>query len=745
MFVPQSRSATSGPRWSLRRVAATSGCGPEAIVAHGQYDPVVTARTFSLAAGEQDVLAHARVSPELAVSELVWNALDADARSVHLELRRDVVGGPPVRLIAIDDGHGMGPHEIDDAFGSHRRSRKSGVRTSPQGRPMHGRNGCGRFRSFAIAQRVRWRTWAPDELGEVTTSEVTIRCDAPTEGEIDTIADSLVRNTTTGTSVDLLLLDSQKAARVGDSSFRRRLEAVLAPTLLSLSGATVTYDGSPLDPESQIEQRDVVSFEAELADYHHFDGSAAGQPVLDVIEWENATVPPAVFLCDENGGALFEFDGARLARTPGLNWTAYLRWEGFARDNVSEGDLQAARATFTGVIEPALAALAEHLHQRTETLADDVIGAWVSDGTYPYAEVPDSLVEEAEQAGFRELVTVARKAVPADPEQRRLTLGLMQAAFKESPDDALEVIAKVKGLNAEEVRDFRLLLEQTTLSSVSRASKMLTDRIDFLLALDELLHGEDQRDQFLERDHLHRLVEKNAWIFGNEWSLVRSEASLVSALREHLALLRPEEKTRISTEDVDRGGRRIDMLLAGATSEHRRVRRLVVELKRSSLVLHREERDQIESYAQALAAHPKFQAELVHWEFWLLGTTIGGDIAPSLTKRGEPVGLFQEVQLDNGSTYDLGPHLVGRDHRGEVQPGVLQSRTRLRPRRLRRPRRDPRQVSGACAARGWRIIRGERLLTNSRLTVVASQSFTLGGGPPVPAITPDSSWMRPSR
>lgn len=634
-------------------VPATSRFEPESAVTLGQYDLVMAARSFSLTAGEQDVLAHARVSPELAVSELVWNSLDADAKSVCLSIRRDVVDGPPVRLIAIDDGHGMAPHEIDDAFGSHRTSRKSTVRTTPQGRPMHGRSGRGRFRSFAIARRVRWQTSAPNELGVITTSEVTLRCDAPTRGEVDTVPQSLVTNTATGTSVDLTLLEGQKAARLGDSNFRRRLEAVLAPTLLSRADATVTFGGYPLDPESQIEHREVVSFDADLADYYHFDGSAAGQPLLEVIEWENATVPPAVFLCDEHGAALLEFEGARLPKTPGLNWTAYMRWEGFGRDTVNEGDLQAARETFAGVIEPALVALVEHLHQRTETLADDLIGTWVSDGTYPYVAPPESLIDEAEQAGFRELVTVARKAVPSDPEQRRLTLGLMQTTFKESPDDALRVIAKVKGLNAKEVRDFRLLLEQTTLSSVLRASKMLTDRIDFLLGLDELLHGENDRRQFLERDHLHRLVEKNGWVFGNEWALVRSEASLVSVLREHLALLRPAEEAAISAKDVDRGNRRVDMLLAGATSEHRRVRRLVVELKRASLVLHREERDQIESYAQAVVGHPKFQAEVVHWEFWLLGTTIGDDIGPSLAKRGEPVGLFQEVQLDNGSTYRI--------------------------------------------------------------------------------------------
>ncbi|MDP1792665.1 MAG: ATP-binding protein [Acidimicrobiales bacterium] len=123
------------------------------------------------------MLAHARVSAELAIGELIWNALDADAKEVSVALERNVPGGPVTRLTVTDDGHGLGPHEIDDAFASHRKSAKRERRISPGGRPMHGRNGRGRFRSFAVAVRARWRTWGEDELGQVAITEVTIRSD----------------------------------------------------------------------------------------------------------------------------------------------------------------------------------------------------------------------------------------------------------------------------------------------------------------------------------------------------------------------------------------------------------------------------------------------------------------------------------------------------------------------------------------------------------------------------------------
>lgn len=614
----------------------------------------VSSRIFSLTAGEQDVLAHAKVSAELALGELIWNALDADAKEVSIELERNVPGGPVVRLTVTDDGNGMGPQEIDSAFAAHRMSMKRDRRISPGGRPMHGHNGRGRFRTFAVATSSRWRTWGEDLLGDIALTEVALRSDRPTDGEVREMGEAPPdQPSRTGTVVTLHLADTQKAAHIGDPQFNQRLEAVLASTLVSLTDAAVSFDGTALDPSAQIEHQAHPEFEADLADYDKFDGSGAGTPVLHVIEWKTSVIKPTLFLCDDSGAALVEFEGQRLPKAPGINWSAYLRWEGFGRTSVNEGDLQNARAAFVGVIEPALASLARYLRDRSDELTGDLIATWVTDGTYPYLDQPETILDETEQAGFRELVAVARKVVPTDREQRRLTLGMMQATFKESPDDAIQVIARIKGLDPSEVQEFRELLDRTPLSRVIRASKMLTDRIDFLLALDELLHGVEHRDLFLERDQLHRLVEKNPWIFGNEWSLVRSEASLVSALREHLKILRPDDPEEVDPAEVDRGKRRVDMLFAGATNEHRRTRRLVVELKRASITLGRRERDQIESYAQSVAGHAKFQGEVVHWDFWLLGTKIGDDIRPSVRVKNEPAGRFQEVQLDNGSTYSI--------------------------------------------------------------------------------------------
>ena len=613
----------------------------------------MSTRKFLLGAGDQDVLAHARSSPEIALAEIIWNALDADATAVDIELRRDHPLGPVTTIVVTDDGHGIGPHEIDAAFAKHRTSPKTAKRTSPDGRPMHGRNGRGRFRSFAVASDVRWRTWGRDQLGNVVGTEVHLSALSATGGEIrDLEGPGSDLGTHTGTRVVLTLAINQKAGRIGDESFRSSLEAVMASTLLSLAGATVTFDGEPLDPDSQILHKGQPEVVVDLTEFAHFGGAPAGHPVLEVIEWTTSAVPPCLYLCDEDGGALIEYSG-KPPKIPGIDWTAYLRWEGFARDTVNEGDLQNARAMFGPVIEAATASLARYLAERSNALVGDDIDRWTSDGTYPYKTAPGTHLEEAEQEAFRELVSVSRKVVPADKEQRRLTLGMMHKTFKESPDDAIHVIAEVKGLDQEEIREFRELLKRTPLSRVIHSSKLLADRIDFLLALDELLHGEEYRDDFLETAHLHRLIEKNPWVFGNHWNMVRSEAALTSVMREHLALLRPDDQADVGVDDIEGSRRRVDLLFSGVIAEHQRRRRLVVELKRASVELGISERNQIEAYATAITKSPKFQGEVSHWDFWLLGTKVHDDIHDSVNRKGQPPGLYNEFELANGSTYRI--------------------------------------------------------------------------------------------
>jgi hypothetical protein len=77
-------------------------------------------------------------SPLTGVIELIWNAIDADAKTIEVDLLRtemDSVHGIVVR----DDGHGITPQVATEHFAKLAGSWKATTAKSPGGRPLHGR------------------------------------------------------------------------------------------------------------------------------------------------------------------------------------------------------------------------------------------------------------------------------------------------------------------------------------------------------------------------------------------------------------------------------------------------------------------------------------------------------------------------------------------------------------------------------------------------------------------------------
>ena len=100
-----------------------------------------------------------RATPLGAVEELVWNALDADAREVRVDLVQNALGGIDAVRVA-DDGTGIDILRSEETFGSLGGSWKlqeAGM-TASLHRRLHGRHGRGRFKAFALGTHVEWRT-----------------------------------------------------------------------------------------------------------------------------------------------------------------------------------------------------------------------------------------------------------------------------------------------------------------------------------------------------------------------------------------------------------------------------------------------------------------------------------------------------------------------------------------------------------------------------------------------------------
>jgi hypothetical protein len=117
------------------------------------------------------------------------------------------------------------------------------------------------------------------------------------------------------------------------------------------------------------------------------------------------------------------------------------------------------------------------------------------------------------------------------------SLHLATIALKDNPRSVRKILSEVLVLNADDQDSMAELLERTTLPNIIKASQVVSDRLNFLTGLEQLLHDDATRKKLLERDQLHKMLEGEAWIFREDFNLSRSENTLNQVLQYHSSLL----------------------------------------------------------------------------------------------------------------------------------------------------------------------------------------------------------------
>ena len=122
-----------------------------------------------------------------AMSELIWNSLDADSNNIYIRYKTN---GLAVSEIEVeDDGHGMDYQTAEMAFQSIGGSNKKNRVKSPSDRVLHGKEGKGRLKSFALGDLVKFNSTYNDGKSvknfEIKLDRNNIKC--PYVGDVKTL------------------------------------------------------------------------------------------------------------------------------------------------------------------------------------------------------------------------------------------------------------------------------------------------------------------------------------------------------------------------------------------------------------------------------------------------------------------------------------------------------------------------------------------------------------------------------
>ena len=95
--------------------------------------------------------------PIKAISEYVWNALDADAVEVRVDLVRNALEGIE-EIVIQDNGDGITLDRAKTAYENLGESWKKKAHRTSKKRPLHGKEGQGRLRFYSLAEKAQWKT-----------------------------------------------------------------------------------------------------------------------------------------------------------------------------------------------------------------------------------------------------------------------------------------------------------------------------------------------------------------------------------------------------------------------------------------------------------------------------------------------------------------------------------------------------------------------------------------------------------
>jgi hypothetical protein len=255
-----------------------------------------------------------RAKPIQALAELIWNGLDGDATSVDVELKRRDLAGELSQIIVYDNGDGFSRDEAKALFGNLGGSWKRTAReTARLKRQIHGQEGRGRYKAFALGRAVEW-----DVCYKATDGNRSFQIKL-LHGSLNdvTIADEKATpNRSAGVIVrigdlwrDYRLLESED--RIQD------LTEIFALYLMTYQGIRISIAGTQLDPAAAIASQAtkriaVISDEAGL---HAVD--------LQIIEWK-APTKRTLYLCTSNGFPVDQLE-TRFHVPQAFSFSAYIK------------------------------------------------------------------------------------------------------------------------------------------------------------------------------------------------------------------------------------------------------------------------------------------------------------------------------------------------------------------------------------------------------------------------------------
>jgi hypothetical protein len=586
--------------------------------------------------------------PIPALSELVWNGVDADADKVSIFLEHDNLDVLD-RISVRDNGTGFSPEEAAILFknlgGSWKRLSQQ---TKIKKRDLHGKEGRGRFKVFALGRVAVWNI-VYKKNKQFFEYKITIFRDNIRQAEISEQKISKSKNS--GVTVEISELDKNFKSLTKENATQSIAES-FALYLKNYTDVEIIYDGVKVDPSLVID----CEYKYPLSTVKDENGTEHSTE-LEIIEWKVPT-KKALYLCNSKG---FPYSQAKEKRfhTGKYEFSAYLKSsfiEQLYQENTLEmGELKKELVT---LIEEAQSVIKNHFLDKAADEAQTVVEEWKKEKIYPFEQAPTNSIEKVERQIF-DIVAVKINTHLSDfsissPNNKKLSLKLLKQSIEKSPEDLQLILNEVLNLPKRQQKELADLLRDTTLTAIINASKLISDRLKFIAGLEEIVFDTELKKHLKERSQLHQILKDNTWFFGEEFNLSVSDQSLTEVLKKHKKQLGEDITIDKPVKRIDGSTGIVDLMLSRKIKTNRadELEHLIIELKAPKVPIKQTETGQIETYAFAVANDERFRGIKTRWTFWLISNDMDDVVKYKTKQNNRPEGILHQSDATQN------PHVI---------------------------------------------------------------------------------------
>jgi hypothetical protein len=254
-------------------------------------------KTIELGVERDHIESQTKANGITAISELIWNSLDADATEINIDFAPNGLGGYQYISIS-DNGHGLTYEKAQDVFSRLGGSEKKMKTLSPGGRAYHGKEGRGRYKSLALGDLVEFSSTyqAAGKTGHFT---IDINRNQISRTEISDLTEKDGTSDKTGFRVTIHNVNAKNASQALDDDSRAELEERFASYWI-VHPFKVFFNGQEVSFRSIIKKgiQQEVPYEA---------GNTKEMFMVKVIEWtiENKR---KTYLCNKDGIPFMEIN-----------------------------------------------------------------------------------------------------------------------------------------------------------------------------------------------------------------------------------------------------------------------------------------------------------------------------------------------------------------------------------------------------------------------------------------------------